>query len=435
LIEIVANKFMKPETQSSVDRQKCHPALIPPLGWIVLGVNLATFCPTAMAARHPSMIEQGKYMARMADCEACHTKIGGTPYAGGLVINTPFGTITYPNITHAPHTGIGDWSNEKFYRAVADGIGRRGEYLYPAMPFTSYNKMTRSDILAVKTYLFSLKPVHAPRKPNHMAFPFDIRRTLFVWRTLYFSPKVYRPDANRSVEWNRGAYLVEGPGHCGECHSPRNIMQATEKQQSLAGGHVGAWWPPNISSDRLWGLGDWSTAAIVAFLKTGAHDPEGVAFGPMAEVVHDSLRHISIADIQAIAVFLKSSPKRTSNRRGQAVSTGDLRHGSKLYLENCAKCHQADGEGFPDAIPNLATNASVVSARPDDTIDIVLRGQHAIGTYGTMPSFAEALGNQDITDVTNYLRHSWGNNAPTKATRSLVARLRAKAVSARKAQQ
>ncbi len=418
-----------------VDRSSRHLPIIRSAACMILGIiSLGLGTATAKAVRHPHLIKEGKYIARLADCAACHTSIGGTQFAGGLVISTPFGTLTSPNITPAPHTGIGDWTNEEFYRAVADGIGRRGEYLYPAMPFTSFNKMSRSDILAVKAYLLSLKPVHAPRKPNHMAFPFDIRWTLFVWRALYFSPKVYRPDPKRSAQWNRGAYIVVGPGHCGECHSPRNIMEATEKQYSLAGAHVTAWWAPNISADPRWGIGKWSTGAIVAFLKTGAHTPQGVVFGPMAEVVHDSLRHISTADLQAIAVFLKSTPKRTSNPRDQVVSASNLQEGLKLYVENCAKCHQPDGKGFLHAIPNLAANASVTSAQPDDTIDIVLRGEHGIGTYGTMPRFAATLGDQEIADLTNYVRHSWGNDAPTKATSALVARLRHKAASVRKAQ-
>lgn len=435
MIAIMAKYLMKSETQLSVDRSTRHRSILLPLGWLLFGITSANFVPNAMAASNPSQIEDGKYIARLADCGACHTQIGGTPFAGGRVISTPFGTVTSPNITPDPHTGIGNWTDEEFYRAVTDGIGRHGEYLYPAMPFTSFTKMTRSDVLAIKAYLFSLKPVHAPQKPNHMEFPFDIRWTLFVWRTLYFNSGVYRPDASRSVEWNRGAYLVEGPGHCGACHSPRNIMEATETQHSLAGGRDGAWLAPNISTNPRWGIGNWSMGTIVTFLKTGAHVPEGVAFGPMAEVVHDSLRYISIADLQAIAVFLKSAPERTSNPRDQVVSASNLRNGSKLYLENCAKCHQADGNGFPGAIPNLAANASVTSERPDDTIDIVLRGQHGIGTYGTMPHFAAALGDQEIADITNYLRNSWGNNGPTKATPALVARLRSKAALARKAQQ
>ena len=232
----------------------------PRAGWTLLGLLLTSLAviTSASAASDPSLIEKGYYIARLADCMACHTRVGGTPFAGGLEMSTPFGSLSSPNITPDPDTGIGNWSDEEFFRVVTDGIGRHGEYLYPVMPFTSYTKMTRSDVMAIKAYLFSLKPVYAPRAPNHMAFPFDIRSTLVVWRELYFHPGVYEPDPKQSAAWNRGAYIVEGPGHCGECHSPRNILGGTESSKSLSGGQLGNWLAPNISSDPRWGIGDWS---------------------------------------------------------------------------------------------------------------------------------------------------------------------------------
>jgi mono/diheme cytochrome c family protein len=378
----------------------------------------------ARAAGDPSLIARGLYIARLADCMACHTRPGGTPYAGGLEMSTPFGSLSTPNITPDPDTGIGDWSDEDFYRAGTDGIGRHGADLYPVMPYPSFTKMTRSDVMAVKAYLFSLKPVYAPRAPSHMAFPFDIRATLSVWRELYFHPGVYRPDPKRSAEWNRGAYIVEGPGHCGACHSPRNILGATETGESLAGGQVGHWLAPNISSDRRWGIGDWSVEDIVTFLKSGAQKTEGVAFGPMAEVVHDSLRYATPADLTAVAIFLKSGPERLPGAAGVIASRPDLRRGQKIYLENCAQCHQDKGRGIPGAVPNLAANAAVNSAEPNDVIDAVLNGLQGTGRYGAMPSFAGALGDQQVADVVNYVRDGWGNTAPTDATPALVASLR-----------
>ena len=345
----------------------------------------------------------------------------------GLAIRTPFGTVPSPNITPDVKTGIGGWSGAEFYRAVTDGISPHHKYLYPVMPFTSFTRMTRSDVLAVKAYLFSLQPVHAPQLPNHLEFPFDIRWTMIVWRALYFYPGVYRPDPGRSAEWNRGAYLVEGPGHCGACHSPRNIFGATETHHSLAGGHAAAWLAPNISADPRWGIGNQSVGNIVTFLKTGAHASVGVAFGPMAKVIHDSLRHASTADLQAIAVFLKSGPKRTPSPTAKVASPGDLEHGQKLYLANCAKCHQADGKGFAGAVSNLAANKAITSPQPDNIITIVLKGQHGVGTYGTMPSYAGTLSDQEIADLANYLRTGWGNHAPANATPKLVASLRHRA--------
>lgn len=394
--------------------------------WMLLGLLLASLpaIGAARAAPDPALIAKGQYIARLADCMACHTRPGGTPFAGGLEMTTPFGSLSTPNITPDPDTGIGNWSDEEFYNAVTDGIGLHGEYLYPVMPFTSFTKMTRTDVMAVKAYLFSLKPVYAPRAPNDMAFPFDIRSTLMVWRELYFHPGVFQPDPKRSAAWNRGAYIVEGPGHCGECHSPRNILGGTENADSLAGGQLGNWLAPNISADPRWGIGDWSIKDIVTFLKTGAQKTEGVAFGPMAEVVHDSLRYATVADLTAVAEFLKSGPERVPGPAGEIASRSDLQHGQQIYVNNCAQCHQDKGRGIPSVVPNLAANAAVNAAEPNDVIDAVLNGLHGTGNYGTMPSFAGALGDQDVADVVNYVRRGWANRAPTDATPALVASLR-----------
>jgi len=401
-------------------------------GWMAFGIlsaSLAAIAPAA-AANEPSLIAKGHYISRLADCGACHTRIGGIAFAGGRPISTPFGTVTSTNITPDPDTGIGGWSDKEFYRAVTDGIGGHGEYLYPAMPFTFFTKMTRSDVLAVKAYLFSLKPIHAPRVPNKLEFPFDIRSSMVGWRTLYFHPGVYQPNPKRSTEWNRGAYIVEGPGHCGACHSPRNIFGGTETQHSLAGAKIGEWLAPNISADPRWGIGNWSVSKIVTFLKTGAQKKEGVAFGPMAGVVHNSLRYVSTADLQAMAVFLKSGPERRPTVADKVASRRDLQHGQRLYLENCSKCHQDNGRGFPGIVPNLAANAIVTSAHPDDVIDALLKSLHGTGNHGTMPSFAATLSDQDVADIANYVRSGWGNHAPTNATPALVASIRSKAAAA-----
>lgn len=402
-------------------------------GWIYGTIVLACLPSLATAATAPSVIEQGAYIARVADCRACHTGPGARPFAGGLPMNTPFGTLNSPNITPDRATGIGDWSDDDFYRAVADGIGRRGEYLYPAMPFTSFTKMTRSDILAVKAYLFSLQPVAAPPVPNRMAFPFDIRMTLFAWRELYFHRGLYKPDPKRPAAWNRGAYLVEGAGHCGECHSPRNLLGATETQNSLAGGQLDEWRAPNISADPRWGIGDWSVDDIVAFLKTDSEMSEGVAFGPMMTVVHDSLNFVSTDDLQAMALFLKSGPERRPSVPPQVASAADLGHGQTLYRDNCAKCHQDEGVGFSGVVPRLAGDPAVVSAHPNNLIAAVLNGLHGSGTYGTMPGFVRELNDQDVSDIANYVRASWGNHAPTNATPLLVANVRSRMTTGQKA--
>lgn len=376
----------------------------------------------------PNAVAAGLYVERLADCMACHTIPGGTPFAGGREISTPFGSITSPNITPDRDTGIGGWSDDAFYRALHDGIGQHGEYLYPVMPYTSYTRMTREDVLAIKTYLMTLKPVFAPSAGNDLAFPFDIRATLFGWRELFFTPGTYQANPNHSAEWNRGAYIVQGPGHCGECHSPRNLLGATERSASLSGGTVAQWLAPNISSDPLQGIGAKSLADIEAFLKSGADKALGVAFGPMAEVVHDSLRYATAADIHAIAVYLKEGPDRAAPATGAtpAASAAGLAAGQKVYLANCAQCHQDNGRGIPGAVANLAGNAAIKAQNPNDVIVAVLQGlQGPGGGYGQMPGFAGALSDQDVANVANYIRTTWQNQAPANVTPAMVASARA----------
>ena len=382
---------------------------------------------TAAVAQTPAPEQQtGLYMERLADCMACHTQPGGTAFAGGREIGTPYGSLSSPNITPDKDTGIGGWSDDDFYRALHDGIGRNGEYLYPVMPYPSYTKMTREDVLAVKNYLFSLKPVFAPRAPSAMEFPFDIRPTLFVWRELFFRPGTYRYNSNHSADWNRGAYIVQGPGHCGTCHSPRNILGATEQQASLSGGYVEQWLAPNISSDPLDGIGNRSIEDIVKFLHTGADQPMGVAFGPMVDVVHDSLRYATEPDLHAIAVYLKEGPDRTGPPTTNVASAADLREGQRLYLENCGQCHQDNGRGIPGAVANLAGNAVLAADRPTDLIVAILQGLQGTGGYGRMPAFAGALHDQSIADIANYVRTAWGDKAPANVTPEMVAALRAR---------
>ena len=378
----------------------------------------------AQATASAERVAAGLYMMRAADCMACHTQPGGTPFAGGRGIGTPFGTLYSSNITPDPDTGIGNWTDDQFYAALHDGIGHGVGYLYPVMPYTSYTKMTREDVLAIKAYLFTLKPVYAPALPNAMSFPFDIRPTLFVWRELFFRPGTFAPNPAHSAQWNRGAYLVQGPGHCGECHSPRNALGGTETSASLAGGQVQQWIAPNISSDPLSGIGARPLGDIVAFLRTGADKRLGVAFGPMGEVVHDSLRYLTDEDVTSIAVYLKEGPDRPETGPAADATKATLHRGQVLYLQNCAQCHQDNGRGIPNAVPNLAGNAAVTAAQPNDVAAAILNGLHG-GSPIQMPSFAGALADRDIADITNYIRVSWANKASPDASPALVAGIRA----------
>ena len=402
---------------------KCVPAL-----GLILGAALAArlaVANTNVTSTDAALVAKGLYLVRAADCEACHTAPGGTPFAGGLYIGTPFGAVTSPNITPDPDTGLGRWTEADFYRALHEGIDRRGQYLYPVMPYPSYTRMTRADVAAIWAYLRTLKPVYSPRLPNTLRFPYDIRATLVAWRELYFHPGTFRPDPDHSAQWNRGAYLVTGPGHCGACHSPRTFLGGTEVSESYAGGYAQDWLAPNISASRLDGLGRYSATDVEEFLKTGHAKGLGVAFGPMAEVVRDSTHYLTDADLTAMATYLKEGPRRVSPRPGSVATVAELRRGRTLYLENCAQCHQDHGIGIPGVVPSLAGNHAISANEPNDVILAVLGGLQGVGgTYANMPSFAGALGNQDIADIANYVRTAWTNNAPANATPALVARLR-----------
>lgn len=410
-------------------RFRAKPIAVVSAALIGLGCLLAALAASGAAPANPSqsqqdLIAKGLYLTRASDCMACHTRPGGTPFAGGREIGTPFGSLASPNITPDPDTGIGKWSDDDFYRAMHDGIGRSGEYLYPVMPYTSYTKMTRDDVLAIKTYLFSLKPVYSPRPPNGLAFPFNIRTSLVVWRELFFRPATFTPNPKRPAEWNRGAYLVQGPGHCADCHSPRNLLGATESSKGLSGGMVQQWLAPNISSDPLAGIGAKSVDQIASFLRTGANASMGVAFGPMAEVVHDSLQYLTDADIHAIAAYLKAGPDRPAPAPQADATARRLKAGQALYVANCAQCHQDNGRGIAGSIPNLAGNAAITAARPNDVVVAILSGLQGTGNYGKMPAFAGALSDQNVADIANYIRSAWANKAPTDATPALVAGLR-----------
>lgn len=234
----------------------------------------------------------------------------GKAFAGGLSIPTPFGTIVTPNITPDRATGIGAWTDQQFYHALHDGIGAHGENLYPAFPYPWFTRVTRPDVMAIKAYLFSLPPVHAPKQPNDLIFPFNLRIGLAAWNWRYFHPGTFKPDPNVSAQINRGAYLVEGLGHCGACHTPKNIAQAPKAGQSFGGGEIQGWYAPNISADVREGVGGWTDAQLVTLLKTGAVPGKGIVRGPMLQTVHDSLSQLTDSDLEAMAAYLKSTPSR-----------------------------------------------------------------------------------------------------------------------------
>ena len=381
------------------------------------------------AAEPDSLVARGQYLATAGDCVACHTAPGGQPFTGGLYMPTPFGDISTPNITPDKTTGIGNWTDDQFYKAMHEGIGAEGEYLYPVFPFPWFTKVTRDDVLAIKAYLFSLPPQDAPRKPLKLAFPFNIRTGLLAWRTAFFKAGTFEPDPQQSVAFNRGAYLVEGLGHCGECHNGNAVFGASAWSGRLKGGQVGGWFAPSLRADGRNGLGSWSDDQVVTYLKTGTAPDKGVALGPMQETIEMSLSHLSDEDLRAMAVYLKSAANPdTDNKPAKAPPPAPAEVaavGTGPYLSNCASCHGVDGRGMTGMVPALAGNGAVDAQGPENVFRVVLGGLDASHDLGPMPAVGAGMSDADIADVTNYVRTAFGNNAPANAEPGAVAKLRA----------
>ncbi len=380
---------------------------------------------TAQAATPSAndLVARGAYLAAAGDCAACHTEKGGAAFAGGLAMDTPFGPLISPNITPDKATGIGNWTDDEFYRALHEGRARDGSFLYPAMPFPWYTKVTRDDALAIKAYLFSLPAVDKPRAASHLRFPFNVRPALGAWREAFFTPGTFVPDPKASEEVNRGSYLVNGLAHCGECHNGQLLAGASKFDQSLRGGMIDHWYAPNITSDVRDGIGSWTQPELVQFLKTGSVPGKGVAVGPMAETVH-SLSQLTDADLGAIAAYLKSTPPAASPARGHDLDSASTNHGGQVYLSYCASCHGLKGEGLPGAVPALAGNGAVVAKGPQNVLMVVLGGLPARQGYAPMLAIGAGMSDADIADVANYVRKSWGNNAPATASAENVRAVR-----------
>jgi mono/diheme cytochrome c family protein len=396
-------------------------------GWKVTALlTVLAACSLFFASAHAqqSLVQRGEYLARAGDCISCHTAKSGAAYAGGLRMDTPFGYLLAPNITPDPETGIGTWSADDFYRALHDGVNKRGQDMYPVMPYDFYTKVTREDSDAIFAYLHSLPPVRNAVDVNHLRFPFDLRWSMVAWRELYFDEGAYKPDPSKSAAWNRGAYLVEGLGHCSACHSPRNVMGAIEKDKAFTGANIDGWFALNLTDKLKTGLGDWTVDQIATYLKSGANKGKSTALGPMAEVVHNSLSYLTDADLKAMAEYLKSLPPNSALKTGYAAADATAQQGAKLYVDNCMACHQSKGRGIPGVFPPLAGNGVIVAPSPNDIIKVMLGGIPARNGYIAMPEFASRLTDQQIADVANYVRTSWGNGTAPNATASLVKGLR-----------
>ena len=373
-------------------------------------------------AADPAVIARGEYLARAGDCIACHTVPAGKLFGGGRGMETPFGTLYTPNISSDKETGIGKWTSAEFYTMMHTGKARDGELLYPAMPFASYTKVTRSDSDAIYAYLLSTPPIHQPNRAHELRFPFNQRSLLYGWRMLYMKPGEYQPDTTQSVEWNRGAYLVEGLGHCTMCHTAINALGGNSPSKRFEGGLIPVqnWYAPSLTSNKEAGLGDWSIEDISDLLQSGVSN-RGAVYGPMAEVVYDSFQYLTDDDIHAVAVYLKTLPARSGEKPAPATAavveqqTSLSPLGKKIYDAQCALCHASQGQGKLPNFPPLANNQSIQMTSAVNPIRMVLNGGYAPGTkknpmpYG-MPPFAQSLSDVEVAAVVTYIRTAWGNH-------------------------
>jgi mono/diheme cytochrome c family protein len=374
-------------------------------------------------AASPEQVARGAYLARAGNCAACHTDRGGAAFAGGKGIATPFGTVFASNLTPDARTGIGAWSAAQFWRALHNGRSADGRLLYPAFPYPNFTEITRADSDALFAFLRSQVPVTQPNRPHALRFPYSQQSSLAVWRALFFSPGVYEPVVERSVQWNRGAYLVRALGHCAACHSPRNAFGATRESLELSGGLIPLqnWYAPSLTSSAEAGVADWPAADVAALLKTGL-TPRGAALGPMAEVVFRSTQYLDDADIAAMTEFLKSLPQTPPHAVPVAAADKQVRaQGEALYKDRCAGCHGARGEGGsgPNGIvyAPLAGNRKVLLETPANLIHIIVNGGFPPTTPGDprpygMPPFGPALKDDEIAVLASYVRSAWGNTAP-----------------------
>ncbi|MEO7337698.1 MAG: cytochrome c [Caldimonas sp.] len=375
----------------------------------------------------PDLVARGEYLTRAGNCMGCHTARGGAPFAGGRGIETPFGTVYAPNLTPDPQSGLGGWSAADFWRALHNGRSRDGRLLYPAFPYPNYTRVVRADADAMYAYLRSLPPVARANTPHEVGFPYNLQASLAVWRALYFAPGVYRPDPARSADWNRGAYLVEGLGHCNACHSARNALGSQAGPLDLAGGLIPVqnWYAPSLTSADEASVADWEPRHVIDLLKTGV-SARGVVAGPMTEVVLNSTQYLSEPDLAAMATLLKALPVTRSVRpeasgaRPAAPTDAQVR-GAKLYDTHCVQCHGEKGEGVPGAYPALAGSRAVTMDSPANMVHVVLQGGFPPSTRGNprpfgMPPFATVLGNDEVADLLTYIRSAWGNRgAPVTA--------------------
>jgi len=391
---------------------------------LATAIFLIVSCGVASAqdTQNFDRIERGRYLAVLSDCAACHTAPSGQPFAGGLALQTPFGKLVAPNITPDRETGIGNMTDDEFLATLHDGRGHNGRRLYPAMPYPAYTKMTDDDVLSMRAYFATVAPVSNKVISNQLPFPLNIRLAMVFWNALNFTPGRYVPNPQKSAEWNRGAYIVEGAAHCGTCHTPKTILGGDKNDGALAGATLQGWFAPNITPDAHKGIGGWSKDDLVQYLKTGTNDWT-LASGPMAEAVNHSTSQMTDEDISAIATYLKDSSEGGSASKPDPVAANDnvMRAGAAIYKDSCAACHRDAGTGEVHLFPRLAGSALVQSDDPTTLVRVVLQGTRAVSTPSTptapaMPAFDWRLSDAQAAAVLTYIRNSWGNAAGPVST-------------------
>lgn len=384
---------------------------------------LALFFQAGSAFAQEGDASRGAYLAKLGDCEACHTAPQHPAFAGGLPINSPLGTIYSTNITPDPQYGIGKYSLEDFKRAVRQGLAKDGKHLYPAMPYTSYVLMSDQDVNDLYAYFMKeVAPVHAEPPKTKLVFPFNQRWGITFWDMVFAPRERYRPDKGKDAQWNRGAYIVQSLGHCGACHTPRNLAYAEKSYSEASPAYLSGQIFDNWFAADLRELNGWSEDDIVSFLKNGFGHGSTV-FGSMKQVVEDSTQYLNEADLRAVAHYLVSIQLKRVN---PAVASGTTQWpGAGLYHSACASCHKANGEGEDGKYPRLAGNTIVLSDDPISPIRLVLEGGKPARTQSRpnpkgMPAFAGKLTDKEIADVLSYIRNSWGNKAKPVSPRDVM---------------
>jgi mono/diheme cytochrome c family protein len=380
-----------------------------------LAAALATLPARAIDEQSFDQVERGRYLATAADCKGCHTKPGGKPFAGGVALATPFGTLVGSNITPEREVGIGAWSDDEFIAALHDGRGRGGTRLFPAMPYPAYTKMTRADALAIRAYLMTIEPVSEKVESNQLPIVLNWRFNLVFWNLLNFTSGRIEADPSKPAEWNRGRYLVDALGHCGTCHTPKTWLGADKDSAYLQGGMLQGWYAPNITAANRLGVGRWSVEDIAEYLKTGSN-AYAIAAGPMAEEVANASSRMTDEDLKAIAVYLKSTPAAADGATALAPSDARMVAGLAVYKDNCAPCHTDAGSGTPGLFARLAGSHAVQADDATSLIRAVLSGRQGVATKDkptgpAMPSFAWRLNDAQVAAVLTYVRNSFGNAA------------------------